>query len=104
MTHFLKSHLSTRRHALGLAVGISLMASTSSAACYADYKAKKDNPLKLHYGVIELNSGCNDQDAEAEINARIGRDGWVLLNVLSVFDDGGLAGKEQSAGKFYLRY
>ena len=25
-----------------------------AAGCYADYKAKQDNPLQLHYGVIEL--------------------------------------------------
>ena len=75
-----------------------------AAECYADYKAKQDNPLRLHYGVVALRGDCNKSAARSEIAGRIGRDGWKLLNVISVFDDAGLAGKKASAGKFYLRY
>ncbi len=88
----------------GLSVGLILAAQTASAGCYADYKAKKDNPLKLHYGVVELRGDCSKKAARDEVAARIKRDGWTLLNVLSVFDDDGLNGKEQSAGPYYLRY
>ncbi|MGX9352784.1 hypothetical protein ACS3QZ_16425 [Shimia sp. W99] len=76
----------------------------AAAECYADYKAKKDSPLRLHYGVMQLHQGCSKADAKKEVAARIKGDGWKLLNVLSVFDGSELAGKESSAGQFYLRY
>ncbi|HGG65793.1 MAG TPA: hypothetical protein ENK34_14610, partial [Rhodobacteraceae bacterium] len=42
----------TRTVALAAMLGTTAFA--ADAACYADYKAKRDNPLKLHYGVVEL--------------------------------------------------
>ncbi|TCL00700.1 hypothetical protein BXY66_3347 [Shimia isoporae] len=92
----------TRIAVVGLAISIASPA--AAAECYADYKAKKDNPLRLHYGVIALNSGCDKASARTEIKARIAKDGWKLLNVLSVFDKTQLSGKEASAGQFYLRF
>ena len=91
-------------HIAAVALALGLAAPAASAACYADYKAKQDNPLRLHYGVVALRGDCNKSAARSEIAGRIGRDGWKLLNVISVFDDAGLAGKKASAGKFYLRY
>lgn len=81
-----------------------LTAPAFAEQCFADYKAKKDDPLRLHYGVAELYEGCSRASAQTEIKARIARDGWKLLNVLSVFGPSDLAGKEDSAGQFYLRY
>lgn len=76
------------------------------AACYADYKAKKDNPLQLHYGVIQVPNGvCNGRrDAASVIAPRLANQGWTLLNVLSVFDDQGLAGRKASAGRYFLLF
>lgn len=78
----------------------------AQAACYADYKAKRDNPLRLHYGVIELpDAACGGAGAAAgEISRRISRDGWTLLNVMAIFGADGLAERRESAGQFYLRY
>ncbi len=91
--------------AITLVACISTFAASASAEqCFADYKAKKDSPLRLHYGVVELYQGCSKQTAKTEITGRISSDGWKLLNVLSIFDALGLAGKESSAGQFYLRY
>ncbi len=83
-----------------------LAASAASAACYADYKAKRDNPLRLHYGVIELpDAACASQKAaRPEIARRIAGDGWKLLNVLSIFGPEGLENRKESAGEFFLRY
>ena len=82
-----------------------LSASPASAACYADYKAKQDNPLRLHYGVVELpDNACSVAAARGRIAARLRADGWQLLNVISVFDESGLAGRQSSAGPFFLRY
>lgn len=83
-----------------------LMVSPVQAACYADYKAKRDNPLRLHYGVIALDdAACNNRAAAAPYIAdKISADGWKLLNVVSLFGDDGLSEREASAGEFYLRY
>lgn len=85
-------------------VALAITATAASAECFADYKAKKDDPLRLHYGVVELRNGCDKASAQAEIKSRIAKDGWKLLNVLSVFDETELSGKEASAGQFYLLY
>ncbi len=82
-----------------------LAASPASASCYADYKAKQDNPLRLHYGVIELpDTACTEQAAKAQIKQRISADGWKLLHVLSIFEADGLGERKNSAGKYFLRY
>lgn len=92
---------------LGLAALVALAGLPAAADCYADYKAKRDDPLQLHYGVIALpDDACSKPKAEPEIAARIAVDGWTLLTVVSVFDETGLDDKERrsNAGEFYLRY
>ena len=32
--------------------------------CFVLYKAKKDNPLKLHIGLIKINGECASHDIE----------------------------------------
>lgn len=86
-----------------------LAAQPASAACYADYKAKKDNPLRLHYGVAEVSQdACSKAASKASVAKRLSSslsaDGWQLLNVLSIFGDEGLAKRRESAGQFFLRY
>ena len=85
---------------------LSLIALPASAACFADYKAKRDNPLRLHYGVIELpDAACGDPKlARAEITRRIAEGNWKLLNVLAIFDENGLENRRESAGEFFLRF
>ncbi len=87
-------------------MALGLVAGTANAACYADYKAKRDKPLRLHYGIIELSDNfCADKSAAGpEIAARIGADGWTLLSVQSIFGQDGLKERQDSAGDFYLRY
>jgi len=80
------------------------IASGAQAACYADYKAKQDNPLRLHYGVLELRGTCAPGAARAEASQRLARAGWTLLNVISVFDDAGLAQRRDNAGSYFLRF
>jgi hypothetical protein len=82
-----------------------LAAAPASASCYADYKAKQDNPLRLHYGVIELpDSACTRAAAQAQIAQRISTEGWQLLNILSIFAADGLEKRKASAGQYFLRY
>ncbi|MHA6326860.1 hypothetical protein [Roseivivax sp. CAU 1753] len=77
----------------------------AQAACYADYKAKRENPLRLHYGVAEIpDAACNKKAATRALGPRLAAEGWSLLNVVSVFDDSGLEERKDSAGQHYLRY
>ena len=79
--------------------------SPAAAECFADYKAKQDAPLRLHYGVAQVSDGaCSPGAAEAELSPRLAGDGWTLLNVLSTFGPEGLEERKASAGDFYLRY
>lgn len=97
----------TRLAALSFAFALGLvLAGPASAACFADYKAKRDNPLKLHYGVIELaDTACQSKEAAAkDIARRLAASGWTLLNVLTIFDESGLEERKHSAGNFYLRF
>ena len=86
----------------GLATG--LAASSASAACYADYKAKRDDPLRLHYGVAEIRGDCAPGPAAEELAPRLAAGGWELLNVVSVFGDEGLEERRDSAGDYHLRF
>ena len=79
-------------------------ASAAEADCYADYKAKWDDPLRLHYGVAKVSGDCSVAEAEVELRGKLSADDWQLLNVLGVFDDAGLEERKESAGEYYLRY
>ncbi len=82
---------------------ISLGSNAAAADCYADYKAKQDKPLRLHYGVMQVSS-CSPGQARNEVAGRLKSSGWTLLNVISVFGPEGLDQRKANAGKFYLRY
>ncbi|WP_408633686.1 hypothetical protein [Pseudorhodobacter aquimaris] len=79
------------------------LAGTAQAECYADYKAKRDNPLRLHYGVVALpQSACSSDAAARFIAPRLAQKGWTLLNILSVFGPEGLAERKANAGAYFL--
>ena len=81
-----------------------LAATGAQAACYADYKAKRDNPLRLHYGVAEIDGNCAKRNARNQLEERLANDGWILLQVMAVFDETGLDERKDSAGEYFLRY
>jgi len=85
-------------------IALGIMASAAHAACYADYKAKQDDPLRLHYGVAEVRGECSAANAQSQIADRLSAAGWQLLNVVSVFDETQLDGKKDSAGEYFLRF
>jgi hypothetical protein len=82
------------------------LAAPAEAACFVDYKAKQDQPLRLAYGVAELpDSGCSGADAAAAVLApRLAAAGWTLLSILSIFGPEGLDERKPSAGDHFLRY
>ena len=89
------------------AVAFAVLAGQASAECYADYKAKQDDPLRLHYGVAQVSDAAcagGPGAAEAELAGRLAAGGWTLLNVLSVFGPEGLGERKASAGHYFLRF
>ena len=89
---------------LAVAALISTALPAVAAGCYADYKAKQDDPLRLHYGVAQIAGACTADNAQAELADRLAAQGWTLLNVVSVFGDEGLEQRKDSAGTNYLRF
>jgi hypothetical protein len=89
-----------------LASVVTLALSLPAAAdCYADYKAKQDNPLRLHYGVAQVSdANCSTAAAKSELAPRLASDGWTLLTVISTFGPEGLDERKASAGDYFLRY
>lgn len=87
-------------------IAVAVMAASSAGAeCYADYKAKKDDPLRLHYGVAEVSdASCDPSAAASELAPRLANAGWTLLSVMSTFGPEGLDERKASAGDNFLRY
>lgn len=92
------------RSLLPLTLVLVLAAALAQAACYADYKASRDDPLVLQYGVAEIYGDCTKAAAFGELEPRLAADGWQLLEVVSTFDESGLEQRRESAGEYYLRY
>lgn len=86
-----------------LAALLALAALPAQAQCFADYKAKQDGPLRLHYGVAQV-SACDRKAAKAELAPRLKAGGWKLLNIVSTFGPEGLNERQSSAGDYFLRY
>jgi hypothetical protein len=89
---------------IALLLTLAFAASSANAACYADYKAKQDDPLRLQYGVAEIQGGCTPEEAAAELGPKLLADGWQLLEIVGVFDESGLDQRRSDAGDNYLRY
>ena len=90
---------------LAIVVFAIMTASPVMADCYADYKAKKDDPLRLHYGVAQVSdASCDPAAASSELAPRLADAGWTLLQVMSTFGPEGLDERKASAGDNVLRY
>ncbi|MCC6000255.1 MAG: hypothetical protein JJU19_05240 [Pararhodobacter sp.] len=83
-----------------------MLAMPASAQCFADYRAKRENPLRLHYGVVQIpQSACgNASAAAAHLRPRLQQDGWIFLDILSTFGPEGLEARRARAGAYFLRY
>lgn len=94
-----------RNAIVGMALA-TFVAGAAHADCYVDYKAKRNNPLRLAYGVSQVSErACNNPRLErAELAPRLGAGGWTLLKILSSFGPEGLAQRKANAGAFFLRY
>jgi len=73
-----------------LALTAVLTAGAANAACTVEYKAKRDNPLKLDFGTADLpDEACGSkQAAAAALAPRLAQKGWTLLSVVSIVPKG----------------
>ena len=69
---------------MALAVGLSIMASGAHAACTVEYKAKRDNPLKLFHNVAVVPGPCDRGTVQRQLRAQLAAQGLTLLKILSV--------------------
>jgi hypothetical protein len=84
---------------------LAMLAASPALACYADYRAKMDSPLRLHYGVIDLpDDACTPATATPVITERLAASGWELLQLIAIFDETGLEERKTDAGEHFLRY
>ena len=93
------------RLVLAVLILLGLASGASAAGCYADFKAKRDNPLRLMYGVSEIGGGaCTPAAARAQLVPALKRDGWQLLEIVGTFGEDGLEERRDDAGEYFLRY
>ena len=72
-----------------LAATLAFAAGQASAACLAEYKAKRDNPLRLEHGIMAIpDENCDISEAEIVVRERLAEEGWTLLSVVSVGREG----------------
>ena len=83
-----------------------LIGQAAQADCYAGYKAKQDDPLRLHYGVmtVEAMPCVSSPEIDADVSRRLEDAGWILLQIESVFEGAALETKKADAGEFFLRF
>lgn len=93
------------RLSIPLTLALVLAALPARADCYAEYKAKQDDPLRLAYGVSQVpDSACDPKAAKKELAPRLQAGGWKILDVMGVFGPDGLDERKDRAGEFFLRY
>lgn len=64
-------------------------ASAASATCVAEYKAKRDNPLRLDYGTVTVSgNNCTKAGVRSAVSSQLAGRGWTLLSILSVRQSG----------------
>lgn len=72
-----------------LGLVLALTATQASAACSVNYKAKRDNPLRLEYGTTSVpDSACTAAAAQPIVAEQLAQRGWTLLSIVSVSSGG----------------
>ncbi|MCB1387756.1 MAG: hypothetical protein KDK12_01150 [Rhodobacteraceae bacterium] len=81
------------------------LAAPAHAACYAEYRASRQNPVQLAYGVAQIPGGsCSAQAASQYLQSRLSRSGWTLQNVLSTVTSNSAPANSGYTGGHYLAY
>lgn len=81
------------------------LAAPAEAACYAQYRATRQNPVQLAYGVAAIpGNTCSAQAAAQYLQDRLSRSGWTLQNVLSTMTSNSAPANAGYTGGHYLAY
>ncbi|MEY3037711.1 MAG: hypothetical protein RL143_278 [Pseudomonadota bacterium] len=100
----MKRSITPLASALATSLLVATFSVSANAECFYSYKAKRDNPLQLHYGVIKVDGPCQQPTPSQEIASRIARDGWTLLSVVGTVAQPKLSSERERAGEFFLKY
>jgi len=88
-----------------LTIALILGAGSAQAACFAHYKAKQDDPLQLHYGILQISDdACTPRAATAIVTKRLLPNGWSLLNIVKTTQATPTAQEQSNAGEYFLRF
>lgn len=73
-----------------ISLTLALTALPAAAGCRVEYKAKRDNPLKLEFATADLpDAACSSkQAAAAALAPKLAREGWTLLSIVSILGGG----------------
>lgn len=69
---------------IALAATLCLTPALAQAACVAEYKAKRDNPLELYFDTARIGGPCTLANARAQLEKILAARGLTLLKVVSV--------------------
>ena len=70
------------------AMALALAGTAAQAACLAEYKAVRDNPFDLTYGVMRVpGSTCTKAAVRAFVVSRLRSKGWNDVQIISVRSD-----------------
>lgn len=97
MSNFLSRGLAAAVLAVALAAP-----GAAAADCYVHYKAKRDVPYGLHYGIVRVTGSCPSSPART-VQSQIASRGWALLGVVKVTTAPPTATEVSSAGPHYYR-
>ena len=69
---------------LALSLGLTLAATGAHAACYVEYKAKRDKPLELFFNSVVVSEPCTVASARQQVQSILASQGLTLLKIVSV--------------------
>ena len=78
--------------------------SVYAGECFVLYKAKKDNPLKLHLGLMQVNKPCSGKSLEIVVSNRLNPSGWLLLKIVNTIESVETEKMKSELGDYFLKY
>jgi len=89
---------------LASALTLFVLTSPAAAQCYAHYKAKQDDPLRLHYGILALETSACSGNPVREVRARLAAQNWTLLTLVETTTETPSQQQRVNAGVYFLRF
>lgn len=72
--------------------------------CFVLYKAKKDNPLKLHLGLMQVKKNCLVKNLETTVSNRLNSSGWLLLKIVNITESIEKEKMKRDLGDYFFKY